>query len=68
MTTGENIYIVAATRTPIASFGGSLASIPATKLGAITVKAALEKAKIPPSIVDEVFFGNVLSANNGILQ
>jgi acetyl-CoA C-acetyltransferase len=65
MTTGEDVFIISAVRTPIGSFGGSLSSLSAVKLGSIAVKAALERGNIDPKLVDEVFFGNVLSANNG---
>ena len=47
------------------SFGGKLSSIPATKLGAIAIKGALEKGKIKPEDVNEVLMGNVLQANCG---
>ena len=47
------------------SFGGSLANIAATKLGGIAIKGALEKANVPADQVDEVFMGNVVSANLG---
>ncbi|EPX71259.1 acetyl-CoA C-acetyltransferase Erg10 [Schizosaccharomyces octosporus yFS286] len=60
-----DVYIVSAVRTPMGSFGGSLASLPATKLGSVAIKGALEKAKIQASDVQEVFMGNVLSANLG---
>ncbi|KAB8596113.1 hypothetical protein FH972_025822 [Carpinus fangiana] len=59
------VYIVAAARTPVGQFQGSLSSLSATKLGAHAIKAALERAKIQPDAVEEVFFGNVLSANLG---
>ncbi|MFZ4772336.1 MAG: acetyl-CoA C-acyltransferase, partial [Ferruginibacter sp.] len=61
----KTVYIVAAARTPIGSFGGSLAGFSATKLGSIAIKGALEKAGISASEVNEVFMGNVLSANLG---
>lgn len=61
----KEVYIISAVRTPIGSFGGSLSSVPATKLGATAIKAAVEKAGIKPSDVQEVFMGNVLSANVG---
>jgi acetyl-CoA C-acetyltransferase len=61
----KEVYIVSAVRTPIGSFGGILADISATKLGAIAVKAALERAGVPVSEVDEVLLGNVVSANLG---
>ncbi len=56
-------YIVAAKRTPIGSFHGKLAEIKATDLGATALKAALEAGNIPPDAIEEVYFGNVLSAN-----
>src|SRR6476620_2865755 len=59
------VYIISAVRTPIGSFGGSLKDIPATKLGAAAIKAAIEKAGIKPSQVDEVLMGCVLQANLG---
>lgn len=59
------VYIVAAKRTPIGSFMGSLASVPATELGAIALKAALAQAGVAPEHIEEVYFGNVLSANLG---
>jgi acetyl-CoA C-acetyltransferase len=61
----REVYIVAAVRTPIGSFSGSLAAMPATKLGAIAIKAAVERAGIKPADVNEVFMGNVLVANEG---
>ncbi|KAI8914241.1 Thiolase, N-terminal domain-containing protein, partial [Gorgonomyces haynaldii] len=61
----RQVYIVAAVRTPMGSFGGSLASLSAVDLGVHATKAALAKIKLDPAAVDEVFYGNVLSANNG---
>lgn len=61
----KEVYIVSAVRTPIGSFGGVFADIPATKLGAIAVKAALERAGVPFDEIDEVLLGNVVSANLG---
>ncbi|WP_454802998.1 acetyl-CoA C-acyltransferase [Mucilaginibacter phyllosphaerae] len=61
----KEVYIVSATRTPIGSFGGSLASLPATQLGAVVIKSAIEKAGLQPADVQEVYMGNVLSANLG---
>ncbi len=61
----KEVYIVSAVRTPIGSFLGSLASVPAPKLGAAAIKGALEKGKVDPKIIDEVFMGNVMSANLG---
>lgn len=61
----KEVYIVAAVRTPIGSYGGSLKDVPATKLGAIAIKSALDKAGIRPDQVDEVLMGCVLQANLG---
>jgi acetyl-CoA C-acetyltransferase len=58
----KEVYIVSAVRTPIGSFGGSLSSLSAVKLGSIAVKGALEKIKLDPKQVQEVFFGNVISS------
>lgn len=59
------VYIVSAVRTPIGSFGGSLKDISATKLGAIAIQAAVERAGIKGTDVDEVLMGCVLQANLG---
>ncbi len=59
------VYIISAVRTPIGSFGGALASLSATQLGSAAIKGALEKAGIPADRVQEVFMGNVVSANLG---
>lgn len=61
----KEVYIISAVRTPIGSFGGSLSSVSATRLGAAAIKAAIEKANIKPEQVQEVIMGNVLSANLG---
>ncbi len=61
----ENVVIVAAVRTPVGSFSGSLASLPATALGATVVKALLEKTGLDPEQVDEVILGQVLAAGVG---
>ena len=61
----RDVVIVAVARTPIGSFMGSLSRIPAPKLGAIAIKGALEKIKLDPNLVDEVFMGNVVSAGLG---
>jgi acetyl-CoA C-acetyltransferase len=61
----KEVYIVSAVRTPIGAFGGALADVPATKLGAVAVKAAVERAGIQPEIVQELYMGNVLQANVG---
>ncbi len=59
------VYIVAAVRTPIGSFGGSLKDISATRLGATAIQAAIERAGIKGTDVDEVLMGCVLQANLG---
>jgi acetyl-CoA C-acetyltransferase len=61
----KEVYIVSAVRTPMGSFGGKLAKISATKLGATVIKGALDKVNITADQVDEVFMGNVLSAGLG---
>ncbi len=61
----KEVYIVSAVRTPIGSFGGSLKDIPATKLGAVAIKSAIERAGIKPEQVNEVLMGCVLQANLG---
>jgi len=61
----RDVVIVAVARTPIGSFMGSLSGIPAPKLGAIAIKGALDKIKLDPNLVDEVFMGNVVSAGLG---
>ncbi|CAI9087106.1 OLC1v1021095C1 [Oldenlandia corymbosa var. corymbosa] len=57
--------VVGVARTPMGGFLGSLSSVPATKLGSLAIQSALERANVDPSLVQEVFFGNVLSANLG---
>jgi acetyl-CoA C-acetyltransferase len=58
----KEVYIVSAVRTPIGSFGGSLAAQTAVQLGAVAVKGALQKIGLDPKHVQEVFIGNVISA------
>jgi acetyl-CoA C-acetyltransferase len=57
--------ILSAARTPVGSFGGSLSSVPAPRLGATAIKAALERAGVAPEQVSEVILGNVLTAGLG---
>jgi acetyl-CoA C-acetyltransferase len=59
------IYVVAAARTPIGSFLGSLSPLRAPELGMAAIKGALTRAKLAPDAVQEVFMGNVLSAGVG---
>ena len=61
----KEVYIVGAARTPMGSFMGALSSIPASKLGSIAIKGALDKAGIDPNVVNEVLMGNVLQASGG---
>lgn len=61
----KEVVIISAVRTPIGSFGGALASLSATELGAIALKGALEKAGVAPEEVEQVIMGNVISANLG---
>lgn len=61
----NEVYIVSAARTPMGSFMGALSSIPATKLGSIAIKGALDRAGIDPETVQEVLMGNVLQAGGG---
>ncbi|HYS82689.1 MAG TPA: thiolase family protein [Anaeromyxobacteraceae bacterium] len=62
---GREVVIVGAVRTPIGSFLGSLASVPATQLGAVVIREALRRSGVDPSTVDEVIMGNVLQAGEG---
>ena len=61
----KEVVIVSAARTPIGSFLGSLSTIPATKLGSIAIKGALEKINLKPEMVQEVLMGNVVQAGVG---
>ncbi len=60
-----NVYILAGARTPSGSFMGALSQVPAPKLGAVAIEAALKKAEISKEKVDEVFMGNVVSSGVG---
>lgn len=61
----HEVVIVAATRTPVGSFQGSLAKIPAAELGAYVIRALVESTQIKPELVDEVIMGQVLTAGSG---
>ena len=61
----KEVVIVSAVRTPMGSFGGSLSTVSATKLGATAIKGALEKINLDPNEIEEVYMGNVLQANLG---
>jgi acetyl-CoA C-acetyltransferase len=61
----KEVYIISAVRTPMGSFLGAFATIPATQLGATAIKGALERSNVPTDAIDEVFMGNVLQAGVG---
>ncbi|QQR95268.1 MAG: acetyl-CoA C-acyltransferase [Bacteroidota bacterium] len=61
----KEVYIVSAVRTPMGSFGGKLSSFSASRLGAIAIKGAIDRIKLNPSEIKEVYMGSVLQANLG---
>lgn len=61
----KEVYIISAARTPIGAFLGGLSTIPATQLGSVAIKGALEKGNVNAELIDEVFMGNVLQAGVG---
>jgi len=61
----REVFIVAAVRTPIGSFGGSLKSLTATQLGAVAIKGSLDKIQLDFNLVDEVYMGSVIQAGLG---
>ena len=61
----KDIVIVSAARTPVGSFNGAFGSMQAQELGAIAIKAALERAKVSPEDVDELIFGQILAGGGG---
>jgi len=61
----ENVYIIAPCRTAVGSFGGSLKSLTAAKLGGVVIKEALNRSGVKPELVDQVILGNVLQAGQG---
>lgn len=61
----KEVFIVSTVRTPIGAFNGALAALQATQLGALVIKGALERAGVAASEVNEVYMGNVISANLG---
>ena len=61
----KEVYIVSAQRTPIGNFGGALAALSAPQLGSHAIRAALAKINLDPQLVEEVYFGNVISAGIG---
>ncbi|ALV05837.1 acetyl-CoA C-acetyltransferase [Roseateles depolymerans] len=65
MSTAQDIVIVAAARTPIGKFGGSLAKIPASELGALVIQDLLRRSGLQPDQIQEVILGQVLQAGTG---
>jgi acetyl-CoA C-acetyltransferase len=61
----DDVVIVSAARTPVGSFNGAFATVPAHELGAVAIKGALERAGIEPSQVSEVIMGQILTAAQG---
>ncbi len=61
----REVVIISAARTPIGSFGGTLKDVPARTLGAVAIRAAIERAGINPVVIDEVIMGNVLQGGLG---
>ena len=65
MASTQSIVVASAARTPVGSFNGAFASVPAHQLGAVVIKAALERAGVDPREVDEVILGQILTAGEG---
>ena len=65
MTNGPDVVVVGAARVPVGKFLGGLAGLTAPQLGAVAIRAALERSGVDPARIDEVFFGNVVSAGIG---
>ncbi|MBG6187572.1 acetyl-CoA C-acyltransferase [Flavobacterium sp. CAN_S2] len=61
----KRVVIVSAVRTPIGSFMGGLSTVTAPRLGAVAIKGAMDKIKLDPNLIDEVFMGNVVQAGVG---
>ena len=61
----SDVYLLSAARTPIGKFAGGLSTVPATELGAVAIRAAVERAGVAPERVDEVFMGQVIQAGAG---
>jgi acetyl-CoA C-acetyltransferase len=61
----REVFIVGAARTPIGSYGGSLSGLKAPQLGAAAIRASIERSRVEPAAVEEMIFGNVLSAGVG---
>ena len=65
MATDQSVVIVSAARTPVGSFNGALSSVPASQLGTVALKAAMERAKLEPKDVEEIILGQILTAGQG---
>jgi len=65
MASSQSIVVASAARTPVGSFNGAFANMPAHQLGAVAIKAALERAGVDPKEVDEVILGQILTAGEG---
>src|SRR5829696_8478699 len=65
MSMSDDVVIVSAARTPVGSFNGAFATMPAHDLGAVAIKAALERAGLEPGRVSEVIMGQILTAAQG---
>src|SRR6266511_1656327 len=61
----SEVVIISASRSPVGSFNGALKTFTAPQLGAIVLRDAIEKSKIDPALVEEVYFGNVVQAGVG---
>src|SRR5829696_7671380 len=61
----KEVYILSAVRTPMGSFGGSLKDLSATKLGAVAIRAAVERAGVDVKNIEDVLMGCVIQANLG---
>jgi acetyl-CoA C-acetyltransferase len=64
-TSDQTVAIVAGARTPVGSFNGSLSSVPASYLGTVALRAAMERGRVEPKEVDEVILGQILTAGQG---
>src|SRR5947199_3398563 len=61
----NGVYILGAARTPVGKLMGGLATLPATELGAIAIKAAVDRSGLQPEVIDEVILGQVIQAGAG---
>ncbi len=61
----RDVYVISSCRTAVGSFGGSLKDVPAAELGSIVIAEALKRGNVKGEWLDEVMFGNVLSAAQG---